>query len=70
MVKINPSLKNKSIIKVKINGDGTQVSCSMHVLVLAFTILDGNENPNSPSGKHVIAMFIMLRKNMNICQEQ
>ena len=56
-VKINPSPKNESTIKVKITGDGTQVSCSMHVLVLAFTILDGNENPNSPSGNHVIAMF-------------
>ena len=57
MVKIHPSLKNESTIKVKITGDGTQVSCSMHVLVLAFTILDGNENPNSLSGNHVIAMF-------------
>ena len=29
----------------------------MHTLVLAFTILDVNENPNSPTGNHVIAMF-------------
>ena len=57
MVKINPSLKNESSIKVKITGDGTKVSRSMHILVLAFTILDGNENPNSPTGNHVIAMF-------------
>ena len=42
---------------MKITGDGTQVSRSMHTLVLAFTILDGNENPNSPTGNHVIAMF-------------
>ena len=39
MVKINPSLTNESSIKVKITGDGTQVSHSMHILVLAFTIL-------------------------------
>ena len=29
----------------------------MHVLVLAFTIFDGNENPNSPSGNHIISML-------------
>ena len=57
MVKKNPSLKNESFVKVKITGDGTQVSRSMHTLVLAFTMLDANENPNSPTGNHVIAMF-------------
>ena len=57
MVKIYLSLKNESSVKVKITGDGTQVSRSMHTLLLAFTILDGNENPNSPTGNHVIAMF-------------
>ena len=56
-VKINPRFKNESSVKVKITGDGTQVSRSIHTLVLAFTILDGNENPNSPTGNHVIAMF-------------
>ena len=29
----------------------------MHILVLAFTILDGNANPNLPSGNHTIAML-------------
>ena len=29
----------------------------MHILVIAFTILDGSENPNSPGGNHVIAML-------------
>ena len=29
----------------------------MHILVIAFTILDGCENPNSPNGNHVIAML-------------
>lgn len=57
MMKINPSLTNESSINVKITGDGTQVSRSMHILVLAFTILDGSENPNSPSGNHTIAML-------------
>lgn len=57
MVNLNPSFKNESTVKVKITGDGTQVSRSMHVLVLAFTILDGDENPNSPSGNHIISML-------------
>ena len=55
-MKINPSL-DESSLKVKITGEGTQVSCSMHVLVIAFTILDGNKNPNSPSGNHTTAML-------------
>jgi len=29
----------------------------MHILVTAFTILDGNKNPNSPGGNDVIAML-------------
>ena len=42
---------------VKITGDGTKVSRSMHILVIAFTVLDGIENPNSPIGNHVIALL-------------
>ena len=57
MVKINPSLINESSINVKITGNGIQVSQSMHILMLAFTILDGNANPNSPSGNYTIAML-------------
>ena len=44
MMKINLSLTNKSSIKVKVTDDGAQVSHSMHILVLAFTISDGSEN--------------------------
>jgi len=29
----------------------------MHILVIAFSVLDGNENPNSPGGNHVIALL-------------
>ena len=29
----------------------------MHVQVIAFTFLDGNENPNSPNGNHTISML-------------
>ena len=44
-------------IRVKITGDGTQISRSMHILVIAFTISNESENPNSPGGNHVIALL-------------
>ena len=51
------SIKEEPLIRVKITGDGTKVSRSMHILVIAFTTLVGLENPNSPCGNHVIAML-------------
>ena len=57
LVNMYPSIKEESLIRVKITGDGTKVSRSMHILVIAFTILVGLENPNSPCGNHVIAML-------------
>ena len=41
-----PSIKEESCIQIKITGDGTKV---MHILDVAFSILEGNENPNSPT---------------------
>ena len=57
LIKNNPSIKDDTCVRVKITGDGTNVSRSMHILVIAFTILDGSENPNSPGGNHVIALL-------------
>ena len=57
VVKKKPSIKDNTCIRVKITVDGTQVSRSMHILVIAFTILDGSENPNSPGGNHIIALL-------------
>ena len=57
LVKKFPNIKDEPYIAVKLTGDGTKVSRSMHILVIAFTILDGCENPNSPNGNHVIAML-------------
>ena len=47
----------RSTIKVKITADGTQVSKSLHPLVVAFTIIDEGENPNSADDNHVIALI-------------
>ena len=45
------------IIKVKITGDGTCISHSMHAVLIAFTIITAEANPNSPGGNHTIALF-------------
>ena len=57
LVNKHPSIKDEAYIRVKLTGDGTRVSRSMHIIVIAFSILNGNENPNSPGGNHVIALL-------------
>ena len=64
-----PCIKEKPLIRLKITDGGTQVSRSMHILLIAFTILVGLENPNSPGGNHVIAILI-LRRTMDTYQKQ
>ena len=44
------------LVKVKITGDGTCVSCSMHVIVIAFAIIGSKESPNSSRGNDVLAL--------------
>jgi len=59
IVSCDPSLQRIKKIQVKITGDGTYVSRSMHILVIAFTIVNvlGEEFPNSPRGNHVLALI-------------
>ena len=57
-----PSIKDEAYIRVKLTGDGTRVSRSMHIVVIAFSILNVNENPNSPGGNHVIALLNTVEK--------
>lgn len=68
LVKMYPAIKEESHIRVKITGDGTQVSRSMHLLVIAFTILNGSENPNSPGGNHIIAMINSQEKYIHLSE--
>ena len=63
-----PAIKEESHIKVKITGDGTQVSHSMHVLVIPHTILNGSENPNLPGGNHIIVMINSQEKYMHLSE--
>ena len=57
MLLSNPSYQYRHI-RVKITGDGTCVSRSVHLVVIAFSLIDfNNENPSSPYGCHVIALI-------------
>lgn len=53
----NPLFPQGSHIRVKITGDGTVISRSMHAVVIAFTIVEDGANPNSPGGNHTIALL-------------
>lgn len=49
---------NKSqCVKVKITGDGKAISRSMHLVVIAFTLVEDEPNPNAPRGNHTIALL-------------
>ena len=43
-------------IRVKITGDGTSISRSVHLVVIAFSLVD-DENASSPYGCHVVALI-------------
>jgi len=55
--KTESSFSQNSNVRVKITGDGTSVSRSMHCVVIAFTIIRGVASPNSPCGNHTIAIL-------------
>lgn len=57
LIQLDPSIKESPFVKVKITGDGTCVSRSMHVVVIGFTIIGTKEFPNSPGGNHVLALI-------------
>ena len=56
-MQLNPSIAENANIGVKITGDGTCVSRSMHAIVIAFTVIEDRENPDSPRGNHTIALL-------------
>ena len=60
LVKIDQSFKQHQNIRVKITGDGTSVSRSMHCIVIAFSIIRDSANPNSPGGNHTVAILNTL----------
>lgn len=57
LVQANPSIAENANIRVKITGDGTCISQSMHAIVIAFMVIEEGEIPNSPRGNHTIALL-------------
>ena len=44
LLQANPKLQSRNI-RVKITGDGTSISISVHLVVIAFSLLDFDKNP-------------------------
>ena len=57
LLKLNPSFALDRHIRVKITGNGTVVSCSLHLVVIAFSLIIDEESATSPSGNHAIALI-------------
>ena len=57
LLKLNPSFALKKHIRVKITGDGTVLSRSLHLVVIAFSLILDEEIPTSPNGNHTIALI-------------
>ena len=53
----DPSFCEQQTIKVKITGDGTNISRSTHCVIIAFTIINDFALPNSPRGNHTVAIL-------------
>jgi hypothetical protein len=51
------SLGADDVIRVKLTGDGTNVGRSVHVVNIAFTLLNDPSSVSSPSGNHSLAIF-------------
>ena len=58
----------RQYIKVKITGDGTSVSRSMHLVVIAFTLVEDEPNPNAPKGNHTIALLNTMEEYDNLVE--
>ena len=69
ILKNNPSFALRKSIHVKITGDRTVVSRSLHLLVIiVFSLLHEGENPNSPNGNHTITLLQTIENYDNISE--
>ena len=67
-LKSDPSFALQSTIRVKITGDGTVVSRSLHLVVIAFSLFTDEENPRSLSGNHTIALLSTTEDYANMAE--
>ncbi len=64
----NSVFMEKMHVRVKITGDGTCISRSLHAVVIAFSIIEECANPNSPGGNHTIALLNCNEKYSELSQ--
>ena len=57
LAKIDTTFSESPYVRVKLTGDRTNISRSMHCVVIAFTIIRADANPNSPRGNHTVAIL-------------
>lgn len=50
-------LGSDDVIQVKLTGDGTNIGRSVHVVNIAFTLLNDQSSVSSPHGNHSLAIF-------------
>ena len=68
LAKSNEKYNKSQCLKVKITGDGTSVSRSMHLVVVAFTLVEDESNCNSPKGNHTIALVNTTEQYDNLSE--
>ena len=68
LLKLNPSFALNKHIRVKITGDGTVVSRSLHLVVIAFSLILDEESPTSPNGNHTIALINTIEDYNNLLE--
>ena len=56
--KTYPEFRTSQRIKLKLTGDGTNICHNVHLVVIAFTLVDSYvRSPNSPRGNDTIALI-------------
>ena len=56
------SFQWKRTVRVKVTGDGTQISRNLHTVVIAFAVIDNEANPSALCGNHVLAILNIQEK--------
>ena len=66
-IKTNLFSHNRTV-RVKITGDGTQISSGLHTMVAAFTIVEKGANPASSNGNHALAIVNVQEKYQELSE--
>ena len=51
------SLKNDDVLQIKLTGNGANIGRSVHIVNVAFTLLNDASSVSSPNGNHSLAIF-------------